>query len=109
MEEKLKNLEPGLVALAAAVREMPWVYEVAIRRMAWPDVRYEMRAYMSEDPEGMLRDVVPERIDCFGIFWQRVKDVGPCTLILYNSDMAERGYRAKWGLEPMEEVPEHEA
>lgn len=104
MEEKLKNLEPGLVAITKALRDMPWVYEVAIRRMAGPDVRYEIRTYMSEDPDGMLRDVVPERVDCFGIFWQRSWGVGPCTLVLYNSDKMEQAYREKWGLEPLEEV-----
>lgn len=108
MEEKLKNLEPTLLALAEALRDMPWVDQVEITRIRGSD-RYEMRAYMWEDQNGLLRDVRPERIDCLGVFWRRVKDVGPCTLILYNSDMTERGYRAKWGLEPMEEVPEHEA
>jgi hypothetical protein len=104
MEEKLKNLEPGLVAIAEAVKDMPWVYAVEIRRMSWPELRYEMRANMSEDPEGLLRDVEPEH----GTFWTRRRDVGPCTLILINDDKEEAAYRAKWGLTPLEEVRKDE-
>lgn len=99
MEEKLKNLEPGLLSLAEALRDMPWVYAVDIRRDPWPEVHYEMRACMTEDPEGLLRDAEPEH----GMFWARRRDIGPCTLILINDDKEEKAYRAKWGLEPMEE------
>lgn len=107
MEEILKNLEPDMLALAETLRDMPWVDQVEITRIRESD-RYEMRAYMLEDQNGLLRDVRPERIDCLGVFWRRARDVGPCTLVMYNSDMAERGYRAKWGLEPMEEVRQDE-
>lgn len=69
MEEKLKNLEPELLALAEALRDMPWVDQVEITRIRESD-RYEMRAYMLEDPNGLLRDVRPERIDCLGVFWR---------------------------------------
>lgn len=107
MEEKLKNLEPGLVAIAEALRDMPWVNQVEITRILESD-RYEMRAYMWEDPKGLLRDVRPERIDCLGVFWRRTRDVGPCTLVLYNTNKMEQAYRAKWDLEPMEEVRKDE-
>ena len=104
MEEKLKNLEPSLVALAAALRDMPWVYVVNITRMVYPYTHYEMQATMSEDPEGLMRGMAPEH----GMFWRRRRNVGPCTLILVNDDDEERAYRAKWGLEPMEEVRKDE-
>ena len=107
MEEKLKNLEPGLVAIAEAVRDMPWVYQVEVMRASEPG-NYEMRAYMLEDPEGLLRDVEPDRHNYQGMFWHRSRDVGPCTLILINGYYDERAYRAKWGLEPMEEVRKDE-
>ena len=101
MEEKLNNLEPDLLALAEALRDMPRVDQVEITRTLESD-RYEMRAYIREDPKGLLRDVRPERIGCLGVFWRRVRDVGPCTLILVNDDEEERAYRAKWDLEPLE-------
>ena len=104
MEEKLKNLEPTLLALAEPLRDMPWVSAVEIRRVVYPYIHYEMQATMSEDPEGLMRDVPPE----YGIFWHRRRNVGPCTLILSNDDEEERAYRAKWGLEPMEEVRKNE-
>lgn len=106
MEEKLKNLEPDLLALAEALRDMPWVYAVEIRRVVYPYIHYEieMKANMSEDPEGLMRYVPPEH----GMFWRRRRNVGPCTLILVNDDEEERAYRAKWGLEPMEEVHKDE-
>lgn len=108
MEEKLKNLEPGLVAIAEAVKDMPWVYEVNIERALEPG-RYKVRVYIAEDPEGLLRDVEPERGNCLGIFWRRVRDVGPCMLIMYNSSEADEiAYRAKWGLEPLEEARKDE-
>lgn len=97
MEEKLKNLEPDLLALAEALRDMPWVYAVEIRRVVYPYIHYEMQATMSEDPEGLMRNVTPEH----SMFWHRQRDVGPCTLILVNDDEEERAYRAKWGLEPL--------
>ena len=104
MEEKLKNLEPDLLALAEALRDMPWVYAVDIIRVDHPYIHYKMQATMSEDPEGLMRSAVPED----GMFWYRQRDVGPCTLILINDYEAERAYRAKWGLEPMEEVRKDE-
>ena len=97
MEEKLKNLEPDLLALAGALRDMPWVYAVEIVRVIYPCIHYEMQAAMSEDPEGLMRNVTPKR----RTFWHRQRDVGPCTLILVNDDEEERAYRAKWGLEPL--------
>lgn len=97
MEEKLKDLEPSLLALAGALRDMPWVYAVEIRRVVYPYIHYEMQATMSEDPEGLMRNVAPEH----NMFWHRQRDVGPCTLILVNDDDEERAYRAKWGLEPL--------
>ena len=97
MEEKLKNLETTLLALAEALRDMPWVYAVEIRRVVYPYIHYEMQATMSEDTEGLMRDVPPEH----SMFWRRKRDVGPCTLILVNDDDEERAYRAKWGLEPL--------
>lgn len=100
MEEKLKNLEPTLLALAEALRDMPWVDQVEITRIPESD-RYEMRAYTLEDPNGLLRDVRPERIDRLGGFWRRARGVGPCTLVMYNTNKMEQAYRAKWGLEPM--------
>ena len=45
MEEKLKNLEPTLLALAEALRDMPWVDQVEITRIRGSD-RYEMRIRM---------------------------------------------------------------
>lgn len=107
MKGKLKNLEPDLLALAEALRDMPWVDQVEITRIRGSD-RYEMRAYMWEDTKGLLRDVRPERIDCLGVFWRRTRDVGPCTLVLYNTNEMEQAYRAKWDLEPMEEVRKDE-
>lgn len=98
MEEKLKNLEPELLALAEALRDMPWVYAVDIVRVVYPCIHYEMQVAMSEDPEGLMRNVMPKR----RMFWLRQRDVGPCTLILVNDDEKERAYRAKWGLEPLE-------
>lgn len=100
MEEKLKNLEPDLLALAEALRDMPWVDQVEITRIRESD-HYEMRAYMWEDPKGLLRDVRPERIDSIGVFWRRARDVGPCTLVMYNTNKMEQAYRAKWDLEPL--------
>ena len=97
MEEKLKNLEPDLLALAEALRDMPWVYAVEIRGVVSPYIYYEMQAAMSEDPEGLMRDVPPEH----SMLWHRQRDLGPCTLILVNDDDEERAYRAKWGLEPL--------
>lgn len=116
MEEKLKNLEPDLLALAEALRDMPWVYAVKIRRVVYPCIHYEMQATMSEDPEGLMRSVVPKSlmrsvvpqslmrsvVPEHGMIWSRWRDVGPCTLILVNDDEEERAYRAKWGLEPLE-------
>lgn len=100
MEEKLKNLEPDLLALAEALRDMPWVYAVEIRRVVYPYIHYKMQAIISEDPEGLMRNVTPKR----RMFWHRRRDVGPCTLVLINDDKEEAAYRAKWGLEPLEEV-----
>lgn len=97
MEEKLKNLEPNLLALAEALRDMPWVYAVDIVRVVYPCIHYEMQVAMSEDPEGLMRNVTPKR----WMFWLRQRDVGPCTLILVNDNETERAYRAKWGLEPL--------
>lgn len=97
MEEKLKNLEPNLLALAEALRDMPWVYVVNITRLFYPYIHYEMKVTISEDPEGLMRSVVPKR----SMYWHRQRDVGPCTLILVNDDDEERAYRAKWGLEPL--------
>ena len=108
MEEKLKNLEPELLALAEALRDMPWVYAVNITRVVYPCIHYEMQATMSEDPEGLMRSVPPERIDFLGVFWRRARYVGPCTLVMYNTNKMEQAYRAKWGLEPMEEVRKDE-
>ena len=104
MEEKLKNLEPDLLALAEALRDMPLVYSVDITRVVYPYIHYEMRAIISEDPEGLMRDVPPKHSN----FWHRKRDFGPCTLILINDDDEELAYRAKWGLEPMEEVRKDE-
>lgn len=108
MEEKLKNLEPDLLALAEALRDMPWVYAVEIRRVVYPYIHYEMQATMSEDPEGLMRDVEPDPSNYQWMFWHRRRDVGPCTLVLINDDKEEAAYRAKWGLEPMEEVRKDE-
>ena len=95
------------LAYAEALRDMPWVDQVEITKIRESD-RYEMRAYMLADPKGLLRDVRPERIDWLGVFWRRARDVGPCTLVLYNTNKMEQAYRAKWGLEPMEEVRKDE-
>ena len=97
MEEKLKNLEPSLLALAEALRDMPWVYAVNIARVVYPCIHYEMQVAMSEDPEGLMRSVVPNH----GMFWRRRRKLGPCKLILINDDGEEQAYRAKWGLEPL--------
>nr|DAQ26074.1 MAG TPA: hypothetical protein [Caudoviricetes sp.] len=103
MKERLENLEAGALAIVSAMGDMPWCYQVEVNRTGDPG-RYEMRAYMLEDPKGLLRDVRPERIDCLGVFWRRARDVGPCTLVMYNTNKMEQAYRAKLDLEPLEEV-----
>lgn len=101
MKERLENLEAGALAIVSAMGDMPWCYQVEVNRTGDPG-RYEMRAYMGEDPEGLMRDVKPDPSNYQGMFWHRRRDVGPCTLVLINDDKEEAAYRAKWGLEPLE-------